>query len=103
GSGTRSPLAAGLGRQPASPGQGQWCLQTAQRRRNSLLVNGQGGVAAILDQPFELDPDLAGRAGLEADAVGAPLGVTLRERGPGQVSRSLAARGHQIAPSVSVV
>src|ERR1039457_6734995 len=45
----------------------------------------------------------AGRAGLEADAVGAPLGVTLRERRPGQVSRSLAARGHQIAPSVSVV
>ena len=51
---------------------------------HSLLIQAQPGVTAIADQPFQFDPDLAWRAGLEADPVDMLLGVALGQRLRGQ-------------------
>jgi hypothetical protein len=96
-------VATGFGVQPTVTREGSRRVQAGERRSNALLVNGKGGVAGVFDQPFEFDPDPAGRPGLEADAVGQLLRVTLGERRAGHQCSSVAARRHQIAPSVSVV
>src|SRR5258708_3950183 len=73
--GTYLTLPAGLCGEAAATRE---CVRRAQPGEgggHSLLVHRQTGVMAIADQPFEFDPDLAGRAGLEADPVDVPLGV----------------------------
>jgi hypothetical protein len=73
-------LPAGFGGKAAATRERLSGAQPGEGGGHSLLVYRQTGVTAIADQPFQFDPDLAGRAGLEADPVTVFLGVALGER-----------------------
>ena len=89
----------------ALPGGGRLTTEPGEGDGHSLLIHGQSGVMAIADQPFQFDPDLAGRAGLEADPVDVLLGVALGQRFPARPVRRFrraydvrAAARHEVGP-----
>ena len=69
GRGTQLNLTAGLGCQPAPARERSGLIQAGESRGHSPLVNGERGVTAVTDQPFQLYPDRPGRPGLEGDPV----------------------------------
>src|SRR5262249_59525396 len=78
--GTDFDLPAGLcGKQTATRKRGIR-VKPGEGGGHSLLIHRQPGVAVIADQPFQFDPDPAGRAGLEADPVYVLLGAALGQR-----------------------
>ena len=80
-------LAAGLGGEQTATRKRAMRAQPGEGGGHSLLIHRQPGVAAIADQPFQFDPDLAGWAGLEADAVHVLFRFALGKRLGGQAGR----------------
>jgi hypothetical protein len=79
GGGTEFYLAAWLGGEAATAGKRAGRTKPGERGVHALLVHRKGGVMAIVNQPFEFDPDPSGRAGLEADPVDVFFGGTFRQ------------------------
>ena len=82
-------LPAGLCGEAAAARERARGAQPGEGDGHSLLVHRHTGVTAIADQPFQFDPDLAGRASLEADPVDVFLGVALGQRFPARPVRRL--------------
>ncbi len=81
-------LTAGFERQGRHQGQGPYGVEG---RREPLRPHGQPGVPQLVDQPLQLHPHGAGRAGLEADTSQQFLRLRLGERG---AATRYAARRH---------
>ncbi len=103
--GTDLHLPAGLCGEAAAARERAWRAQPGEGGGHSLLVYADTGVTAIADQPFQFDPDPAGRPGLEADAVDVLFGVALGQRlrsgpvGPARwVRGTRAAARHEFGP-----
>ncbi len=78
--GTDFDLPAGLCGKQTATRERAMRAQPGEGGGHSLLIHRQPGVAVIADQPFQFDPDLAGRAGLETDPVYVLFGAALGER-----------------------
>src|SRR5207249_4554539 len=96
--GTDLHLPAGLRGKTAATRERAMRAQPGEGGGHSLLIDADTGVAALADQPFQFDPDLAGRAGLEADPVDVFFGVALGQRlRGGPVARVWRVRGLRAA------
>ena len=64
GRGAQLDLAARFGGEPSPARERSGLVQAGEGPRNPLLVDGASRVAAVTDQPLQLDPDLrrAGRS-----------------------------------------
>ena len=80
--GTDLHLPAGLCGKTAATRERARRAQPGEGGGHSLLIDAETGVSAIADQPFQFDPDPAGRAGLEAYPVDVLFGVALGQRLP---------------------
>jgi hypothetical protein len=96
--GTDLHLPAGLCGEAAAARERARRVQPGEGGGHSLLVHAETGVTAIADQPFQFDPDLVRRPGLEADPVDVLFGVALGQRlRSGHVRRLQGVRGVRAA------
>ena len=96
GRGTQLDLAAGFGRQPTPARERPGLVQAGEGCGHSPLVNGESRVPAVTHQPFQLDPDLPGWAGLESDPVRLLLRRPFGQRWARRAGIIAALRGHRL-------